>query len=61
MSDIKKAIEYVKKQLATALEYRNRDREGRANGSLGNAYQSLVTIEEPLNIMKTFKNCNRNW
>ena len=41
MSDIKKAIEYLEKQLATALEYGNRDREGRAYGSLGNAYQSL--------------------
>ena len=40
MSDIKKAIEHLKKQLATALEYGNRDREGRAYGSLGNAYQS---------------------
>ena len=41
MSDIKKAIEYLKKQLATALEYGNRDREGGAYGSLSNAYQSL--------------------
>ena len=41
MSDIKKAIEYLKKQLATALDYGNRDREGRAYGSLGNEYQSL--------------------
>ena len=41
MSDIKKAIEYLKKQLATALEYGNRDLEERAYGSLGNAYQSL--------------------
>ena len=41
MSDIKKAIEYHKKQLATALEYGNRDREGRAYGNLGHAYQSV--------------------
>ena len=41
MSDIKKSIEYHKEQLATALEYGNRGREGRAYGSLGIAHQSL--------------------
>ena len=39
MSDIKKAIEYFKKHLTTATENGDGDREQRAYGTLGNAYQ----------------------
>ena len=41
MGDIKKAIEYLKKHLATAIENGDREREGAACGNLGGAYQSL--------------------
>ena len=39
--DIKKAIEYFKKHLTTAIQNGDRDREERAYSSLGNLYQLL--------------------
>ena len=48
MDDIKEAIEYLKKHLATAIENGDRDEEGGAYGSLGNAYLSLSNYQKAI-------------
>ena len=48
MGDIKKAIEYLKNHLATAIENGDRDGEGGAYGSLGNAYLSLSNYQKAI-------------
>ena len=48
MGDIKKAIQYLEKNLTTAIENDDRSREGAAYGNLGNAYLSLGDYQKAI-------------